>query len=155
MEYNIVVFSDLEDGNQPESETKTRMVEVSEKTKRFLHEKCTQRVPNALRKEIRDNYPLPKVPATRIPMLDPMMKPEASAASKSMDKQLEKVQTLVLDSLAPLISVVEAHNRCYTSHMKEVIQAVKAAIQLVGNANAHMSHLRGEKIVSDINKSFV
>ena len=90
MEYNTVVLSNSEDGNQPESETKTRMVEVSEKTKRFLHEKSTQRVPNALRKEIRDNYPLPKVSATRTPMLDPMMKPEASAASKSMDKQLAK-----------------------------------------------------------------
>ena len=35
MEYNTVVFSNSEDGNQPESETKTRMVEVSEKTKGF------------------------------------------------------------------------------------------------------------------------
>lgn len=33
MEYDTVVFSDSDDGNQPESDMKTKMVKVLEKTK--------------------------------------------------------------------------------------------------------------------------
>ena len=39
------------------------------------------------------------------------MKPEASAATKAADKQLAKVQTLLLDSLAPITSLLENHHR--------------------------------------------
>ena len=112
-------------------------------------------MPNTERKALKEQYPLPKVPATRTPQLDPMMKPEASSATKTADKQLAKVQTLLLDSMAPLASVVESHNRDESFKEKEVIEAVKAAIQLVGNANAHMSHLRRERVVCDINRSLL
>ena len=40
--------------------------------------------------------PLPKVPATRTPQLDSIMKPEASSTTKATDKQLAKVQTLLI-----------------------------------------------------------
>jgi hypothetical protein len=36
-----------------------------------------------------------------------------------------------------------------------VIQAVRSGIQLVGNANAHLSHPRRERVVSDFNKSLL
>ena len=124
-------FSESEAEDQPS----TKVVEVSEKTRKLLHEKCTRRVPNSERKQLRDPYPLPKVPATRTPQLDPIMKPEASATTKALYKQLAKVQTLVLDTLAPLTSVVEAHNRGDTLDQREVLQAVKAAIGLLGNGN--------------------
>ena len=83
------------------------------------------------------------------------MKPEASTSVKATDKQLAKVQTLLLDSLAPLTSVVEAHYNGDPFDEKEVLQAVKAAVQLVGNANAHMSHLRRERVVTDLNKALL
>lgn len=38
---------------------------------------------------------------------------------------------------------------------REATQAVKASIQLVGNASAHMSYLWREEVVCDINKSLV
>ena len=122
-------------------------MEVSEKAKKFLHEKCTRRVTNSERKQLKDTYPLPKVPATRTPQLDPIMKPEVSAATKTIDKQLAKVQTLMLDTLAPLTSVMESHNRGNTLEQKEVLQAVKVAISLVGTANATMSHLLRESYI--------
>ena len=143
-----IVFSDSEAEDQPN----TRLVEVSEKTKKFLHEKCTRRVPNSDRKVLRDRYPLPKVPATRTPQLDTIMKPEASPATKATDKQLSKVQTLLLDSLAPLTSLLENHHRGETLDHKRVIQAVRTAIELIGNANANMSHLRRERVVSDLRR---
>ena len=94
---------------------------------------------------MRDCYPLPKVPATRTPQLDSIMKPEASAATKAADKQLAKVQTvqtLLLDSLAPMTSLLESHHRGDTLNQKEVIQAVRSTVELIGNANANMSHGR-------------
>jgi hypothetical protein len=45
-----VTFSESEAEDQP----KTKVVEVSEKTRKFLQEKCTRRVPNSERKELRD-----------------------------------------------------------------------------------------------------
>ena len=144
MDYSrAVVFSDSGAEDQPN----TKLVEVSEKTRKFLHEKCTRRVPNRERKEMRDCYPLPKVPATRTPQLDSIMQPEASAATKAADKQLAKVQTLLLDSLAPMTSLLESHHRGDTLNQKEVIQAVRSTVELIGNANANMSHLRRERII--------
>ena len=81
MDYTrIVHFSDSEAEDQPS----TKLMEVSEKTKKFLHERCTRRVTISERKQLRDTYPLPKVPAIRTPQLDPIMKPEASTATKAI-----------------------------------------------------------------------
>ena len=73
------------------------------------------------------------------------MKPEAFATTTAGDKQLAKVQTLLLDTMAPLTSVVESHNRGNTLDQKEIIQAEKAAVELVGCANAHLYHLQRER----------
>ena len=73
------------------------------------------------------------------------MKPESSTSTKDADKQLAKVQTLMLDTLAPLTSVVESHNKGNVLDQREMIHAVKAAIELLGNANAYLSHLRRER----------
>ena len=84
---------------------------LSERTGKFLQEKCTRRVPNFERRKIREKFPFPKVPATRPVQLDPMMKSEASFATKATDKQRAKVQTQLLDSLAPFTSILETHHK--------------------------------------------
>ena len=68
-------------------------------------------MPNRERKEMRDYYPLPKVPVTQTPQLDSIMKPEASTVTKAADKQLAKVQKILLDSLALITSHLENHHR--------------------------------------------
>ena len=146
-----VYFSDSE----TEDQSRSKVVEVSERTKKFLQEKCTRRVPNSERREIREKFPFPKVPATRPAQLDPMMRSEASTAAKAADKQLAKVQTLLLDSLAPLTSVIESHHKGDTLDLKEVVQAVRSGITLIGNANAHLLHLRRERIVNEMNKALL
>ena len=151
MDYSRIVFSESEAEDQPHA----KLVEVSERTSKFLQEKCTRRVPNSTRRELRDRFPLPQVPATRPAQLDPILKSETSSAIKAADKQLAKVQTLVLDSLAPLTSVLEAHQKGEVLDQKDVIQAVKCGITLIGNANAHLLNLRRERIVSDINKALL
>ena len=102
---------------------------------------------------MRDCYPLPKVPALRTPQLDSIMKPEVSATTKAANMQLAKMQTLLLDGLAPMTSVLENHHRGDTLNQKEVIQAVRSTVELIGNANANMSHLRRERIIRDLNKA--
>ena len=51
-----VDFSESETEDQPP----VKLVEVSEKTKKFLQDKCTRRVSNAERKELRGHYQLQK-----------------------------------------------------------------------------------------------
>jgi hypothetical protein len=105
---------------------------AASRTGKLLRENCTRRVPNSKRKE---KFPLP--PDTRPAQLDPMMKSETSAAIKAADKQLTKVQTLLLDSMAPLTAILEAHHKGVTLDHKEVLQVVKSGMHLIGNANAH------------------
>ena len=96
----------------------------------------------------------PKVPATKISQLHSIMKPEASSTTKATDKQLAKVQTLLLDLLAPLTMLLEAHHRGDESDPKDVVRAVKAVVELIGNANAHMSNLRRVKVIGDSNSLY-
>lgn len=71
--------------------------------------------PNNKRKAARDCYLLPKVPAT---------KTEASAATKTADKQLAKVQTLLLNAIALLTSLLEVHFKGEDMDEQETVQAV-------------------------------
>ena len=92
------------DAEQQES----KLVEVSEKTKKLQEEKCTRKVQNSVRIQTRRKYPLPKVVATKTPHLDSYLKTELSSMTKSEDKELAKIQTFILDALAPLTSILEA-----------------------------------------------
>ena len=54
MDYAAEVhFSDSE----TEDQSRTKLTEVSERTGKFLREKCTRRVPNSERREIREKIP--------------------------------------------------------------------------------------------------
>ena len=61
----------------------------------------------------------------------------------------------MLDSLVPLTSVLESHNKGNVLHQKEMIQAVKDAMELLGNANANLSHLRRDRVIINLNKSLL
>uniref|UniRef100_A0A1X7T6W2 Uncharacterized protein n=1 Tax=Amphimedon queenslandica TaxID=400682 RepID=A0A1X7T6W2_AMPQE len=72
---------------------------------------------------------LPKVDAARSPRLDSVMK---TVDAQSTNKELFRLQTFILDALAPLTAILEASI-------------------LIGNANAKLTHLRREKLISAIN----
>ena len=74
------------------------------------------------------------------------MKTLASQAAKSADKELARIQ---LDSLAALLE--NAHKMA----VEDVEEAASSAVELIGNANARISRLSREKLVSSINKSLV
>ena len=122
-----------------------KLREVSEKTNTLLTKACTSRLNNVLRLSHRSSHPLPKVPATRTPQLDPVIKLETSAAVKAADKELARIQTFVLDALAPLTTLLEEGSE----------QVVEAAVQLIGNVSARLSHLWGEKVTKHINEALM
>ena len=96
-----------------------------------VEKKCTRRVQNSVRLQTRGKYPLPKVVVTKMPHLDSYLKTELSSATKSDDKELAKIQTFMLDELAPLTSILEADSEKVS--YDEVIDATKAAVALIGN----------------------
>ena len=96
-----------------------------------------------------------KVPATKTPSLDGYLKSELSRATKAADKELATTQTYVLDALSPLTAIVEADTKGENITNTQGVNAAKAAIELIGNANARISHLRRTKIISQMNKSLL
>ncbi len=83
------------------------LVEVSEQTEKLLKGSCTRSVPNECRRKIRSVFHFPKVPATRTPRLDQFLRTEIPQATRSLDKDLSKLQTFVLEALAPLTTILE------------------------------------------------
>ena len=142
------------ENSDPEDQP-SELVEVSDQTKSFLEQVSTRRMPNKERLTRQSRYLLPKVPATRTAQLDSFMKPEVSSATKNVDRELAKVQTLILDALAPLTSILEGDNRGERLDQGEVINSTKVAAELLGYASAHVTHARRTKVTSDLNKALL
>ncbi len=130
-------------------------MEVSEATAELLTERCTLGLRNDALLKVRRRYPLSKVPATRTPQLDGFIKGEVSMATRNADKELARLQSLVLDSLAPLTHQLEAKQRGGPPTWEEAKKAVVAATELVSNASVKMTHLRREKVTTDLNKALL
>ncbi len=80
------------------------------------------------------------VPATRTPRLDQFLRTEIPQATRTPDKDLSKLQMFVLDALAPLTTLLETDvNTLTPEHLNK---ATTAAVQLLGNANGHISRHR-------------
>ena len=96
------------------------------------------------------------MPATRTPQLDSYLKSEISQGTKAGDKDLARIQTFVLDALAPLTAILEgANNSQGDLERKHTLDAVTSAVALIGNATTKISHLRREKVTSDFNKALL
>ena len=149
-----VVFLDTETRGA-KTAPPTRLVEVTDETAAFLKQACSKRLESSDRLSTRNAYALPKVPATKTAVLDAYIKPEVSQNGKATDKELGVIQTAILDSMAPLTAIVEADAKCDNVTHKQAVNAAKAAIQLVGNANAKFNHLRRTKIISQMNKALL
>ena len=126
------------------------LVEVSEDTYQFLTSVCAQSASNETRKQTRGRYKLPKVPATRTPKVDHIMRTLAPQPARAADRELTRIQTFVLDSLAPVTAILENAGKMTT---REITEASSSAAALIGNANARISRLRREKYVTAINKN--
>ena len=144
-------FSDEEDGPNG-----SQLVEVSEGTYRLLKTSCTRSMSNDLRRRMRSVYKFPRVEATRTPKADQVIKSLASQSAKSADRELARIQTFVLNSVAPVSSLLEqiSHDSDRVS-IEDVKLAASTAAELIGNASAQITRLRREKIVTSINKNLL
>ena len=91
-------YSDVEDVAE-------HVVEVSERTCQLLSDSCTQSLTNESRKHTRNWYNLPKLDATRTLKLDPVIKTQQA---RSADKELARIQTFLLDAMAPISAILES-----------------------------------------------
>ena len=84
--------------------------------------------------------------------MDQVIKSLASQSAKSADRELARIQTFVLDSIAPVSSLLEqvSHESDRLS-IEDVKLAALTAAELIGNASAQISRLRREKMVTSIN----
>lgn len=67
---------------------------------------------------------------------------------KAADKELAKLQIFVLDSLAPLTTLLVYSNGMLVEKVKK---ASSTTVELLRSANARISCLRREKLVTSIN----
>ena len=89
-----ITFSDSDLEDQPAG-----LVEVSEITRQLLEQECARSMSDKEQLAKWNHYPLLKVAATRTLQLDGFIKLEASLAVKSADRELAKMQLLLLDAL--------------------------------------------------------
>ena len=82
---------------------------------------------------------------TRTPQLDSFIKPEISQAVKTVDKELARLQTFVLDTLAPLTSLLESDAKGESITHSQALDATKVATQLLGNGSALITHVWSTK----------
>ena len=101
----------------------------------------------------RSVYKFPRVEALKV---DQVMKSLASQSAKMADRELLRIQTYVLDSIAPVSSLLEqiSHDSDRLS-IDDFKLAVSTAAELIGNASAQISKLRREKMESSINKNLL
>ena len=124
---------------------------VSEKTKAFLKEAFCRSVPNTTRRKWRQAHGMPNCEATKCPKLDTTVKAQISKAVKDGDRPLARLQTLVLDSVGPLTTILEEAAKG-TLSSKVAADAATAALKLLGNASANISQERRHRVTADLNR---
>lgn len=138
-----------------EDSDNSKLQEVSEETKKLLERACLKQLSNSTRLQTRNPYPLPKVTATRCPSLDSYLKAELSSQVKNSDKELAKIQAVMLDAMGPLTSILEGASSSEGLDFDVAVNATKAALQLVGNASAKLSHLRRKRVVAHLSPALL
>ena len=93
------------------------LMEVLDETHRFLKTVCIRSMSNELRRT-QSAFRFSKVAATRTPNVDEVMKSLVPESIKTADKDLARLQTFVLDSMAPLTALMEqiSHHGCEGSN---------------------------------------
>ena len=69
-----------------------------------------------------------------------VLKAEASPTTKSLDKELVKLHTFMLDASGPQTQVLEEAQQGQLT-LEGAVDAVETALRLLDNANARTSHL--------------
>ena len=88
--------------------------------------------------------------------VDQIIRSLAPQSATTSDRELARLQTFILDSMAPLSALMEmiSHDTDRVS-IEDIRNATLTATELIGNASAQISHLRREKLMHSINKDLI
>ena len=128
-------------------------LEVSEDTSKLLSKSFTTTLPNAERRRVKQDFPVPRVNVTKCPKLDPIFKAPGAALkgeAKSAESELGRIQAFMLDPVGPLVQTLEGI-RAGTLTYEDADHAISSAISLLGNASSHISKLRRKKVLKELN----
>ena len=95
-----------QDEESPDIEGR-KLVEVSESTRKAIKTAFEKPLPNAARLQTRKTYSFPMIEDTKCPKLDTVVKQNLSKKVKDSDVNVAKLQTLMLDAVAPLVHILE------------------------------------------------
>ncbi len=124
---------------------------VSEATKSLLKETFTKSVPNGTRRRWRQAFGMAAFDATKCPKLDATIKAQVPKPCKDGDRNLARLQALVLDAVGPLAHIVEqAQQGSLTA--ESATEAATRALRFLGNASATISADRRRQVAEHINK---
>ena len=94
---------------------------------------------------------MPACDATKCPRLDATIKAQASKACKDGDKSLARLQTLLLDAVGPLTSLLEQGQKGRLTP-KAAADAATQALRFLENASAAISHERRKRVADCLNR---
>jgi hypothetical protein len=143
---------DLED---QEAENRPPLtVKVSETTKATIQTAFERPLSNVARLSARRAYAFPDTEVTKCPRLDSVVKQNLGKDVKDADVSVAKIQALTLDTVAPLVHILEEAQRgTLTSQMDT--ETAGAALTLLGNAVSHLTSERRKQVLKDLNKDLL
>ena len=100
-EETTVYNADIRFPDEGEGDDRGPLTEVSEETEHLLKTSCMWSMLNEVRRHTQSRYKLPKEEAMRTPGLEHFMHTLAPQTAKFVDKELSRIQTFVLDFVAP------------------------------------------------------
>lgn len=103
-----------------------------------------------------DSFVLPKVPLMKTLELDKIIKAQCWKITRSNDQALARIQVLNSDTLSPHSELLEMLSKDGIQISNEQARlGVESAITLLGNAFAHMSMLRRQRVLEEYNKELL
>ena len=131
-------------------EQDTEVQKLSSTTTKIVEEAFSRPIPNERRRTLKRILLIPDTPHTKCPKLDPAIQSKLPKQAKEADRTLARLQTLVLDSAAPLISTLEAARKGSLT-TRDATESAQLALKLLGNASANISMERRRKATTHLN----
>ena len=146
-DYNEHVFWEPEDESDDQEPDTLKLLST---TTRIVEDAFGHTISNERRRSLKRKQPTPDTPFTKCPKLDPTIKSMLPKPAKNADRNLARLQTLVLDAAAPLLSTLEAA-RSGSLTPKGAAESAQLALKLLGNASANISTERHRKATIHLN----
>ena len=138
------------DESEDEEPTSAKRLKLDKGMSTFLKRATETPLKNEKRKKLTPRFPLPSSDAAHPPKLDKAISIILLNSACTYGRFLSKLQQFNMDSLGPLITVL-SHVKKGKCTAKDLISPLEAAINLTGNAAAHMSVERRKSLMRHLN----